>query len=161
LIVAFEKIEDISAGEVVFYTARIGDNELTEIELFDEQEFPQHAQELEILYNAIDLMQTKGALKPFFKEEDTANALPIVPQSLHVANGTDFGIRLFCIKINDNIVVLLNGDVKTALKNQDCDNVRQHFNNARKIARKIDKMIIDGDLNPLDTDCLMDIEIDV
>ena len=159
--VSFEKIEDISAGEVAFYTARLGNKELTEIEIFDEQEFPQHEQELEILYNVIDLMQYKGALKLFFKEEDAANALPVVPQSLYAANGTDFGIRLFCIRLNDKIVVLLNGSIKTALKNQDCDNVRQHFNNAKKIAKKIDNLIIDGDIKPLDKDCLNDLEIEI
>ena len=121
MIVTFEKIEDISTREVVFYTDRLDDKKLTEIEIFDEQEFPEHEHELEILYNAIDLMQGKGALKPFFKVEDAANALPIVPQSLYAASGTDFGIRLYCIRINDNLVVLLNGSIKTALKNQDCD----------------------------------------
>lgn len=116
MVVLFEKIKEISKGRVTFYTARLDDKELNEIESFDNQEFPNHTEELEILYNAIDLMQIKGALKAFFKEEDAANALPIVPQSLQVANDTDYGIRLFCIRLNDNIVVLLNGSIKTAQK---------------------------------------------
>ena len=161
MLVLLEKIEEISTGKVTFYTARLDDKELTEIEIFDNQDFPNHSEELEILYNAIDLMQTKGAIKAFFKEEDAANALPIVPQSLQVNNETDFGIRLFCIRINDNILVLLNGSIKTTLKNKDCENVRPHFNNAKAIARKIDKMIADKDINPLDGECLNNLEIEI
>lgn len=161
MIVLFEKIEEISGGRVTFYTAKLDDKELTEIEIFDDKDFPDHSEELEILYTAMDLMQIKGALKVFFKEEGAANALPIVPQSLQVANGTDYGIRLFCIRINDNIVVLLNGDIKTALKNKDCENVRQHFNNARAIAMEIDKMIALKEIFPTDRDCLNKLEIEI
>ena len=59
-------------------------------------------------------MKDKGALEAYFKVEDAANALPIVPQSLRVANKKDFGIRLYCIRINDSILVLLNGAIKTS-----------------------------------------------
>lgn len=161
MVVCFEKIEDISHGKVAFYTVKLGDNQLTEIELFDSKDFSDHAQELKILYNAIDLMQIKGALKAFFKDEDAANALPVVPESLQVANGTDFGIRLYCIRINDNLAILLNGAIKTAHKNQDCENVRQHFYNAKRIAKAIDKMILDREINPVDANCFANLEIEI
>lgn len=161
MVVLFEKIKEISDGRVTFYSAYLGDNDLTEIELFDNKDFPEHEHELEILYNAIDLMRTKGALKAFFKDEGAANALPFVPQSLQVANEADYGIRLFCIRINDNIVVLLNGSVKTALKNKDCNNVRPHFNNARAIALQIDKMISAKEIFSTDRDCLDKIETEI
>ena len=56
----------------------------------------------------------------------------------YVANN----IRLYCMRISDNVVFLFNGDIKTAHKAQDCKNVKSHFLLANKMTKLIDKALI-------------------
>ncbi len=55
-------------------------------------------------------------------------------------------LRLYCLRANNHVVFLFNGDVKTAEKAQDCDNVRPHFRLANKLTKAIDKGFRDGDI---------------
>ena len=159
--VIFEKIEEISDREVEYYSVRLGEKPITEFELFDAKDFPRHDEELQIIYNVIDQMRWRGARQFFFKQEVPANALPRVNQEIIDANNEDFGLRLYCIRLTDNLVVLLNGDIKTKINPVDCPNVRLHFRNALKIAQKLDKALLDKEVNYLETDCLLDFEIEI
>lgn len=161
MIVLFERIDDISIGEIDFYTARIDNNDLTEFELFVEKEFPSHKKELEILYSVIDEMKIRGAKSYYFKPEREANALPKVTQEIITANKKDFGIRLYCIRLTEKVVVLLNGDIKTEKNPVNCPNVQQHFKNAVKIARELDRLLKEGEVNYQNSDCLLNIESEI
>ena len=161
MLVVFEKIGDISTEEVTFYSVRLNKNELTEIELFDEYEFPEHSKELEILYNVIDEIKYRGAKSYYFKSEEGANALPRVSQQIINANKKDYGLRLYCIRLTDNIVVLLNGNIKTKHNPEECPNVRRHFKNAIKIARKLDKLLREGEVNYEKPNCLLNLEFEI
>lgn len=46
-------------------------------------------------------------------------------------------LRLYCFRASETVVFLFNGDIKTANKAQDCDNVRPHF----KLANKLTKLL--------------------
>ncbi len=86
-----------------------------------------------------------GALSQFFKSEDAAEALP--PYSFFESDQfDDYGLRLYCIRLSPCIVILLNGNRKTALKVKDCENCFPHFDFARKLAKKITQAIIDGQI---------------
>ena len=159
--VIFEKIEEISDREVEYYSVRLGEKPITEFELFDAKDFPRHDEELQIIYNVIDQMRWRGARQFFFKQEGPANALPRVNQEIIDANNEDFGLRLYCIRLTDNLVVLLNGEIKTKINPIDCPNVRIHFRNALKIAQKLDKALFDKEVNYQETDCLLEFEIEI
>ena len=137
--VYFEKITEFSHAVVHFYTVIFDDEDLYEFEKFQDTDFPEHTKELEIMYAVIEEMQQRGAKLYYFKEENAANAIPKVTQNIIYANKKDFGIRLYCIRLTDNVVILLNGGIKTKKLPIDCPNVRQHFNNAIKIAKRLDK----------------------
>jgi hypothetical protein len=157
----FDKIWEISNETVAFYTAKLGENELFEFELFEEKDFPEHGEELQIIYNVIDQIRKRGAKQYFFKHEGPANALPIVTDAIKTANKVDFGLRLYCIRLSDNVLILLNGDVKTTLHPEKCENVKVHFRNAYKIAQKLDKLLIAGEVNFQYEDCLVNFEIEI
>jgi hypothetical protein len=161
LLVRFKRIDELSGGVVDFYTVYFQDNELSELELFDEKEFAGHQEELQIINNSIMEMMDRGAKKWYFREEPPADALPgRVPQEIMDLNN-DFGIRLYCVRLNDNMVVLLNGDVKTNQKPQLCANVKGHFMRARAIGMELDKMIAAGELNLQARLALENLEIEI
>jgi L-rhamnose mutarotase len=151
----FERLSDISGGAITYYSVFLEDEETTEFDYFLDKEFPDHKNEIDIVYSVLELMKKNGAKQYYFKPENSANALPKVPQEIQDANTQDYGIRLYCIRLHDNLVVLLNGDIKTHIDPEQCKNVKLHFRRAKKIANCIDKMLIERELellgkNPLD-----------
>lgn len=146
--VSFEKIELLSQKSVGFYTVRLGLDGLTEFEKFDARDFAQHQKELEIIYLVLEEMGLRGAEPYFFRPENGAEALPAnrdVPIEVIEAN-TDYGIRLYCIRLTKEIVILLNGNIKTHLDPKQCPNVRTHFTNAVRLSKAITQAILDGDI---------------
>ena len=94
-----------------------------------------------------------GAHKEHFKEEDAAERLPPpYHQFIETGEPDDYGLRLYCIRLTPSVVILLNGDRKTALKVKNCKNCYKHFDRARKISRKITKAITDGLIEIKDDD---------
>lgn len=66
-------------------------------------------------------------------------------------------LRLYTFRVNERIVFLFNGDIKTADKAQSCDNVRPHFRLANKLTELLDKSFGDGiRLNDELTDLIVD-----
>ena len=140
--VQFERIDAFSDdGVVEFYTVRLDDNRLTEFELFIEKDFPDHLEEIRILYAAIRRIQWRGAHPSLFKFEENADALPKVPDEVKILNEDDWGVRLYCIRVNEGLVILLNGDIKTEEDPNKCPNVKHHFNRARKIGTVLNREI--------------------
>ena len=92
-----------------------------------------------------------GAQERFFKREGFAERLPPATYRFLDSDGeTDFGLRLYCVRISEEVVILLNGDRKIAQSIKDCLNCKPHFDFANKIsdaiyeATKNDEIEIDG-----------------
>lgn len=146
MIVEFTPIIPISTPRVRFYTVKLGGASLSEFEKFDTKEFPEHVEEQQILYQVIKEMGLREAKLFYFKDERSAHALPKVPLRIIKANKKDFGLRLYCIHITNQIVILLNGGIKTAQNPLDCANVRNHFKLAVSLAEKIDRAHNNGNI---------------
>ncbi|MBY0478945.1 MAG: hypothetical protein K2Q24_14960 [Chitinophagaceae bacterium] len=105
-----------------------------------------------------------GAHTQHFKKEDAAERLP---PPYHVFIETeepnDYGLRLYCIRLSPSVVILLNGDRKTALKVHDCNNCYVHFDRARKISREIDRAITDGfiEIDDDEKELILDEDFDI
>lgn len=140
LTVRFEEIPELSGGLVRFFSVKLGSDDVMEFEKFDELEFSSqgHRKEQQIIYATIEEIKSRGAKEIYFKPEGGAKALPKIKE-LSIENPDDFGIRLYCILINENAVVLLNGGIKTSLDPKSCPNVKTHFSRALKIADKLKK----------------------
>lgn len=52
---------------------------------------------------------------------------------------TPNNLRLYCFRANESVVVLFDGDVKTAQKAQDCKNVRPHFHLANRLSKALEQ----------------------
>lgn len=99
-----------------------------------------------------------GAKKFYFRNEaETADTHGLPPKGikekpyyLEYNDETDQyekkpnDLRLYCLRLNDHVIFLFNGDIKTEDKAQDCGNVRPHFKLANKLTKAIDKSIGKG-----------------
>lgn len=138
MVVSFEFIPGLSFRNVQFLSAKLGKDPLSEFEKFDEKDFPQpqHITERQIIYTTIRKIGERGARPFYFRHEGPAFALPgKVDQTLIESNPGDFGIRLYCGLLRPDLVLLLNGDIKTKRNPDECPNVGPHFRNAVKLVR--------------------------
>ncbi|MDR3010860.1 MAG: hypothetical protein LBV59_23235 [Sphingobacterium sp.] len=65
---------------------------------------------------------------------------------------TSNNLRLYCHRLNDHVVILYGGAIKTAGKAQDCPQVKEHFNLANILSRLIDQGFVDDDIEWNDDD---------
>ncbi|MBI4929907.1 MAG: hypothetical protein HY841_04030 [Bacteroidetes bacterium] len=106
-----------------------------------------HHSEYKIILKVIDAIgyHYRGAEPYLFRFEDKADALP--PPRKSAKNILDIEIvmhselRLYCIRLSNEVVVLLNGGVKTRDQALNCPNVSGHFRFAQTIAKLIDDLI--------------------
>lgn len=91
-----------------------------------------------------------GAKEYFFRHEMAAEALPPPlgkgRQPTYIEDGQNAvnNLRLYCHRLNDRVVVLFDGDIKTADTPQECPQVKSHFNLANILSKLIDKSFADG-----------------
>ena len=93
-----------------------------------------------------------GAKQQFFRNEKKASALPpdtqlpLEPYYYEQGKKKGNNLRLYCIRINEHVVILLNGGIKSTKKAQDCPNVSASFELANKLAKAIEKSLHKNDI---------------
>ncbi len=85
-----------------------------------------------------------GAYPKHFKHERAAERLPPPYHYIETEDANDFGLRLYCIRLTPEIVILLNGGRKTNRNPEKCNNCSKHFTLANRISNKINEAINDG-----------------
>jgi hypothetical protein len=85
--------------------------------------------------------EQRGAKQRYFERwVDEASELP-PKQSIEVdgieINYADNVLRLFCVRINDHIVILFNGGLKSSQATQDSPDLASKFRDSKKFAKKI------------------------
>ncbi len=144
MIIEVVPISSLRLDKVHYYSVRVNGKALTEFRDFYNRlsQDETNSTELGELNRFIKLIgEQYGATPQHFKTEDAAERLP--PPYFETDSETDYGIRLYCIRLCPTIVILLNGDRKTAGKVKDCVRCYPHFDFARKLAKKITECIID------------------
>lgn len=90
----------------------------------------------------------RGAELHLFRFEDAANALPPPKKEANTRLGIEIvensELRLYCIRLTNEVVILINGGVKTADQALNCPNVAKHFRFAQSLAKAVDELIRDG-----------------
>jgi len=106
-----------------------------------------------------------GAQAYLFRAENNAEALPpkgVNREPCYIENDTNTAnpLRLYCHRLNEHVVILFGGGVKTADAVQDCTNVRIPFILANKLSKVIDESIREGEIELKDDqmDILYDTE---
>lgn len=142
---------DVNGSKCSLYTVRWEDEDVSEMDKFLETHESSHLKEIELLIHILtyDISEKYGAAEFFFnRNEDFAQALPPklpnydFTQIRRLPKG--FPLRLFCLKLSDQTVVLFNGGIKTSKKVKDSPDLFPHFKMAQNFARKLYKEFRDG-----------------
>lgn len=146
MLIEIVPISSLRFHSVQYYTVRIEGHKTSEFRDFrDRMNNDTDRKELNEIERYIKIIGKKGARPHHFRDEGAADGLPPpYHQFIETDDPDDYGLRLYCIRLTPSVVILLNGDRKTALKVKDCKNCYPHFELARKIANAIDKAILDG-----------------
>lgn len=132
---------------VTYYTVSVEGKTYTEFDDFLHKivQKPERNKELEHLVHFLGKVGGVGAHDRFFKDEDSASRF--MPwNKKFVSEFNYFGLRLYCLKINERIVIIFNGCEKTAQVVKNCRNCSMIFREANQFARKIQQAIRDGDI---------------
>jgi hypothetical protein len=139
---------------VSYYTVRWENDELSETDKFIEKILYQQTDyriELQEILTLIEMIgEERGARDIYFtRHENLTTALP--PSSRLWVRGIEIPfyenrLRLYCIKINENIVVLFNGGIKTSKKVQNSPELLMKFRDAQVFAKRIWQAIQDKNI---------------
>lgn len=139
------KIKSVAqAAKGSLFTIYIEGESCSEIEKFIRNNSESYSKDLNIILTAIKkMLETSGFLERYFRPEgkysDNVCALPIQSGKL----------RLYCLRVNDSILIAGNGGVKNTKTYQDCDDLNgyvidlQKLDKALKIAIKNGNVIIE------------------
>ena len=148
MIIDLIPIPDLAFNKVHYYSIRFKGKEHSEFRDFQLRMAIENVIELSEINRHIENIGRKyGAYPIHFRNEGAADGLPPpYHQFLESDDPDNYGLRLYCIRLSPSVVILLNGDRKTALKVQDCENCKPHFEKAVALSKKITKAIIDGNM---------------
>lgn len=149
------KLQSVAEAEKgsLFSICLEGDS-ISEFEKFVQKHNESYSKDLNTILTAIKrMLEVSGFLERYFRPEGKYNdgvcALPI-----------DSGkLRLYCVRINDSILIAGNGGVKKAQKYQDCDDLNGYVVTLQKLDRALKVAIKRGEVtieerkfNPEDKD---------
>ena len=154
-----------SFKRVTFYSIRLENETYTEIEKFiirflDDEKYVDELQNLLALLKIMG--NEKGAIPILFRDESEAQALP--PERYHsikqnLSHFVDTNLRLFCLRISSEIVILFNGGIKESQKTQDSPDLIAKFRFAQRACRAINEKIKDKDLKINNLQLIGDFEL--
>ena len=160
--VVIEKIEDYD--DICYYAVKLivegeeepNNNEFEKFILkFREHENQVVKEEYEDIIAIIDQIGNNSNLLRFLRVENAAFALPPEKgfriETIEIPANTQ--LRLYCIVVSKNIVIICNGGWKTENRAQDCPNVSGYFRFAEKLAKYLSKNKDDFQMDEKEMEC--------
>ena len=134
-----------------FYSIRMENEELTEMEAFFEK-FPlgcEYDEEIDVIISWIDKIAEKGALERYFRPEGHyGDGVGVIP--IDVGNK----VRLYCLRLSDKILVFGNGGVKDAATWEESEELAPYVKLLIDTSRFISSRINDGSLVLVDKEII-------
>lgn len=142
-------------NKVSYYSVCMKSNTVSLFEEFINFHTTANKKKLNHVLEWIRIIGNKYGAQPhlFRPEGESADASALPPKGIErPPHYTEFGkkkannIRLYCLRANENVVILFNGDIKTTQYAQDCPNVKKHFKLANLLTKAIDNAFIEKDI---------------
>lgn len=141
--------------KVAYYSVCIDGEDISLFEEFIKKHTNENNDKLDHILNWLrQIGNNYGAKTDYFRPEgETADTSALPPQGINrKPQYTEYGkkkansLRLYCLRANESVVFLFNGDIKTQRKAQECPNVKPHFKLANRLTKAIDKAFQDNDI---------------
>lgn len=149
MLVQLIHITNLRLKKVTYYTVKLEGKPISEFKDFQNRMSKDKKNDNELNEIARFIQQIGdnwGAHEKHFKHERAAERLPPPYHFIETEDSSDYGLRLYCIRLCNEIVILLNGDRKTDRYPDRCPNCAKHFNLANTLAKKITEAITDNNL---------------
>lgn len=143
----FVQIKFIAEYEKVTYYSIVLENEKQSMfENFIQRHEIVNKNKLYHIVKWLELLGKYGARQDYFRFEGATSDTSALPpkginiEPTYIENGKKSAnnLRLYCLRANNHVVFLYDGDIKTTAKAQDCPHVNSHFKLANKITKSID-----------------------
>ncbi|KQC34326.1 hypothetical protein AAU57_13995 [Nonlabens sp. YIK11] len=133
----------------------------------------EHPKKLTHLLECIKQLGDRGALIRLFRNEQSGSELLAIPKKNYKTDPTyqEDGqpaknmLRLYCHRLNENVLFVFSGGLKTADDPLKCPNVKEHFLNGQEFCNAIDSAIRDKEIywneDVTDIDCSDDFIIEI
>lgn len=137
MIVEIIPISNLSYEKVAWYTVKVEGRDFSEFKDFQNRMSLNENDLIEL--NEIrryieQIGKFLGAHPKHFKHERAAERLPPPYHLIETDNPEDLGLRLYCIRLCNEIVILLNGARKTKINPEKCPNCSKHFKLANRLS---------------------------
>ncbi|WP_372744409.1 hypothetical protein [Lutibacter sp.] len=152
----FARIKPIAQyKKVSYYSVCINDDETSLFEDFVKVHQINNKTKLDHILNWLKVIGNNyGAQTHHFRPEgETADTSALPPKGIdRKPQYTEYGkkkannLRLYCLRANESVVFLFNGDIKTEQKAQNCPNVKTHFKLANQLTKAIDNAFRERDI---------------
>ncbi|KAB5491746.1 hypothetical protein [Flagellimonas hadalis] len=142
--------KDLDFTKVRYYTLKFEDD-IQELQKFYDKYQPGHSKSINYIKMWLaEIGEKYGAESRFFRPEDNAKALPppttLIRSIDKQIDEENMHLRLYCILLSPEIVILVNGGVKESDATRDSPSCWKEFQFASNIASQIQKMLSDGHL---------------
>ena len=137
------KLDRFTFRKVKYYSIRLEGSQFTEFEDFLERMESEPVVELDVinLFTWLEIIGEKeGAKEKYFRHEGFISDAKALPPGAPIMKAHQLmvqDVRLYCHRLNENVVILFNGGIKTKTRAQDCPNVSIYFNQANRMAKQI------------------------
>ncbi|MEI7526892.1 MAG: hypothetical protein WCJ95_21265 [Mariniphaga sp.] len=170
IFVKIKRLHDFQFRKVRYYTVHFEREEVNEF--FDflnrMEEIDEVADDLSNLLVWIEeIGENFGAKKLLYFRNESINAdvqaLPPPRRQMEAMDIRVENLRLYCLVLNEHVVFLFNGGIKTADNAKDCPNVGPYIKQANELVRKIDELLISKEIswNKNQTDIYFDENLEI
>ncbi len=147
------KLENFAFSKVKYYSILINDGEHTEFEDFltRMESEADHEEDMINLYTWLEIIgEDEGAKEKYFRHEGFISDAKALPPKASIMEANELlvhDIRLYCQRLNEHVVILFNGGIKTKPKAQECPNVSIYFRQANNFAKQINDLFSEKEIN--------------
>lgn len=142
---------DLDFTKVRYYTLKFGDENKTELDKFYDNYQDDYSKSVNYIKMWIaEIGEKFSAETRFFRPEDNAQALPPPTKELRCLDieldKNNMNLRLYCIVLSPEIVILVNGGIKESDATRDSPSCWEQYSFTSNIASQIKTMIKQGSL---------------
>lgn len=147
------RLTDFQFKKINYYSVQFEEREVCEFYDFLNrmEDIEAISEDLSNLLTWIEIIGDEyGAIKDkYFRNESIyadVSALPPGSNKLTSLNLPVKNLRLYCMVLNEHVVFLFNGGIKTVRNAKDCPNVGSYIKQANALAKSIDTLIATGSI---------------